>query len=679
MAHDLNLGWKEGMSETCSYSFDAIAGAANNLQTEGMTEAQLSKNALNGEWGVIKGMQQSGKFKAGQTLFTGKKLDGTTVRIFSSLDTSKLSMAFETATAKTLQLVDLQYFEDKWLHSDSYIWNLGKATKKLDVAPVSDSIGAMSDEDVATMFVKTKDDLAKQKGILDLKGTNKALDDEVYDAIAKQTGYTKAEIKAKVDAYKASGKKLSALKKKVVKKDKNVPHPNGVPIQPTKEAVQDAVKQVADKVDQSPTIASKVYQDEDVASAYIKAKDDLASLESNDWTLYTQSDEFNASIYDRMRDIYGISLDDSAIEKQIANYVGNGNKLSVLKKKLAKSKDDPWKPKADTLKKSKESVMHVTAPKAGEMPAPAPPSDSFAGTKVEDLSSEYDIFKLDPVHRQTVYDKFKAKSGTYLTSSPESIYEAAAQVANDLGKLYGFGENDVLAVLKIVDERGAVKFGVTNENLFEKKLVEWLQTPAGKDYFQKKAEAEYWLKNQPPLPDDSSLFQVIDTSQARQMQNTMGTWTTEEKTALTQYTGSWYSEMNGFLRGRIRDASPNVRTMIRNAKKGMRRVTRNILVHRGTSFKQFGVSSFEELARLVGMDITDEGFVSTSVGGRAAFSGNTVLMEIEVPVGSMGAYVKPISLHPSENELILAPGTRFRVLQVKKVGHQTTVRVRVLV
>jgi hypothetical protein len=287
---------------------------------------------------------------------------------------------------------------------------------------------------------------------------------------------------------------------------------------------------------------------------------------------------------------------------------------------------------------------------------------------------------LTEYQRGQIYDFFKKQSGTYLTSGPESIYEAALKVADKFSAEYGvFSHDDVLAILKVVDRQGALKFGVTNENLFEKKLVEWLQTPAGKQWFQTKAEADYWLSNQPALPADSDLFETMTTTQARSMQTTMGDWTYEQQSALRFYTGSGYHDMNGFLRGKTRAVSDVVKRYIRDAKSGMKPVTRNFLVHRGTNYTQFGVHSFEELVRMVGMDVTDEGFVSTSVGGRAAFSSNNVIMEIEVPKGAKAAYLKPISNFPSENELLLAPGTRFRILQVKKVGHQTQVRLRVII
>ena len=53
-------------------------------------------------------------------------------------------------------------------------------------------------------------------------------------------------------------------------------------------------------------------------------------------------------------------------------------------------------------------------------------------------------------------------------------------------------------------------------------------------------------------------------------------------------------------------------------------------------------------------------------------------MEVEVPPGTPGAFVDHISLHKGEREWILAAGTNFKIMSVKKVGSQSIVRVRVV-
>lgn len=672
MTHDLSgFAMKEAVQETCSYTFAAVANNIDSLKANGLTEADLSDMSKMGEWGVLKGKIAQGQIPHGQKLFTGLSSLDQLVVVHWNEELFKLQLKFPGSAAQDL-FKDLTTFEDLWLKSKGYEWTLGKATKKMDVSPNSTSVGALTDEDAAALFVQTKDALAKEKGILDLKGKNKQLDTEVYESIGQQTGYTGLEVKAKVDAYKASGKKLSALKKKVLKKEKNVPKPNGVPIAATKESVNEAVEKVAAKMEANP---GTLYQDEDIVSAYIKAKDDIAALPINDWTLYTQTDDFEAAIFKRMREHYGLEVTDTGIKNAIARYVGGGKKISALKKKLANSKTDSWVPKADTLK-SKASSFHITTP------THVPTGPSITPSSLADiLGTEFDISGMAASGKDEIYAAFKKESGTYLTSEPGQIYEAALKIAkkygNDLDPNH-FNKSDVLSVLKIIDERGALKFGVTNEHLFEKKLVEWLQTSAGKTYFKTKAEAEYWINQQPALPADSSLFQVISSSEANAMQRDMGTWTASSRGGLRTYTGGSYREMNDYLRGKSRHISSYLKTAITNAKAGMKRTTRNFLVHRGTSLEQFGVNSIEELYRMVGLTVTDEGFVSTSVGGRAAFSSNPVIMEIQVPRGAKGAYINDISHFKNiEYEFLLAPGTKFKILRVTKDGYQTTVHCRV--
>jgi hypothetical protein len=69
--------------------------------------------------------------------------------------------------------------------------------------------------------------------------------------------------------------------------------------------------------------------------------------------------------------------------------------------------------------------------------------------------------------------------------------------------------------------------------------------------------------------------------------------------------------------------------------------------------------------------------LSTSVGGHAAFGGSVKVI-VELPKGTVGAFVKSISRFSNENEYIVAAGTKFKVLTVKKSGYQTEVRVRAI-
>ncbi len=212
----------------------------------------------------------------------------------------------------------------------------------LPVSSISKSLGALTNEDAATLFVKTKDELAQQAGI-SVKGASK-LDDLVYKTISDQVGYTPAELKAKVEAYKATGKKLSALKKKVLKKSGP---PTSVPTQQTVQKATSATIKEASHV--APDQVSQVWDNEAVAKAYIKAKDQVVALSNGKYTLYTPTTgHFEDLIFNAVFDELNIQIE--AAKKAIADYIANVRKLSVLKKQMAKSGE--YVPQADTLKKS---------------------------------------------------------------------------------------------------------------------------------------------------------------------------------------------------------------------------------------------------------------------------------------------------------------------------------------
>lgn len=599
----------------------------------------------------------------------------------------------------------------------------------------SDSPGSMSHEDVAALFVKVKDDLAKEKG-LNIKGANPTLDEEVYKAIGNGTGYTPAEVKAKIDAYKAAGNKLSALKKKVQAGTKQVPalkpaqrptsgpkplvpdagtgkpdpKPNGVPTVATPTLANTIKNEVKETAEADP---AKVYSDEDVAAAYIIAKDKVVAGSGGKWTLYTKNDEMDLEIAIQVGLKTG--LNPTQQKEAIANYLASGKKLSVLKKQLAKQ--GAFKPEADTLKKTKaektqEEKAAEVAAKADEgytpTPTPAtgnPPVDTAKpATKSEEKKAQNagDISGIPDSFKKDLYANFKAQgSKAYLSSGNESTYEAILTVQVNM-KAKG-QDLTLLQILRVIDEQGAIKFNADNQKLFEKKTATWLTTPEAATFLKKqeaelakkaeqaklKAEAEKKAKemeaNQPPLPADSTQYQGWSLDKAAKVSKTWldrDPWTDRQRRDLTYYTGGSYYEMNNHLR-RGAHADERSKNAIVGAKAGMRPTTEAILVKRGTGLDQFetlGISNQDGhlMWTITGKTFTDPGFLSTSAGGRAAFSGKPAILEVECPVGTPMAYVAPISNYPHENEMLLQAGLEYKVLNVRKEGGQFVVRMRVV-
>lgn len=640
------------MANLCSVSAQFQQKQYEKLKALGQTEAQAKHAILQGHYGFVKGSYPD--LAPGEHVFNATYgPTGGKYKISKHLNGSGYEL--HNAQTGTSGFMTSAKLED-YLASPKWDFDLPGSTTP--VSSVSKSVGNMSDQDVAVMFVKTKDEIAKAKGI-NIKGINPELDGMVYESIAKQIGYTPTEVKAKIDAYKASGNKLSALKKKVVPKTPKAPAPNGVPTAVNQVVVHEAAEDVVQHL--------PAYMDEDVAKAYIKAKDQIAADPNNPFTLYTQnSKDFDQAIYKLMEQSYGIHLPPNAIKNQIANYLGQGNKLSALKKKMAKSGE--YQPKAPTLKKSK-----------GDPTSTGKTSKTQAQKDIDDAAKAGhhpgEPFKFSDFDEEDIFKHLK--NDIFAGINQETLYN---HLEGYILKLYKYSDNkpSVLDVVRAYDKKKAASLGIDNGFFYEKKVAEYASSPAGQAKIAAQKKAVELEKNLPPLPADSAEYQVLSLTDAQRIQDTLDPWTPGERSGLTHYTGGSYRQINDYLRGEVGYLSDYDRKAITNAQKGMRPIPRKALVHRGCDFRQFGLRNYEEALQLVGKTVQDKGFLSTSVGGSADFSGS-VLIEAELPIGTAASYIKSISkFQTTESEMLIAAGTKYDVLSVTKRGYQTVVRVRAI-
>jgi hypothetical protein len=184
----------------------------------------------------------------------------------------------------------------------------------------------------------------------------------------------------------------------------------------------------------------------------------------------------------------------------------------------------------------------------------------------------------------------------------------------------------------------------------------------------------------------SADFPVINTTQAANLWSDMVAqsgqpFQPKQKASLRYYTTNpGFHAMNPYLRGQS-GASDATHAHVQNAQAGMRPTTQNIVLHRGQGAFTDGAGrpwqNYEQIKNYVGTNLHQEAFFSSSVGGSAAFGG-AIKMEIEVPAGTPAAYVKAFSAYGGENEMLLAADLEYRVLEVKKSGYQTIVRMRVV-
>lgn len=140
----------------------------------------------------------------------------------------------------------------------------------------------------------------------------------------------------------------------------------------------------------------------------------------------------------------------------------------------------------------------------------------------------------------------------------------------------------------------------------------------------------------------------------------------EHQRAVAAYTGSYYRDVNRALRdGTATDVQRMYADLVNEAlalaPKYAGEVTRGITLD-GAKLTEFLAAHRQ--AMVTGQGVIHDGFISTTKGSSAAFSGN-VILHIQ---SRSGVWVRPISLHAGENEVLLGHGTRFSVADVKEAG-----------
>lgn len=149
--------------------------------------------------------------------------------------------------------------------------------------------------------------------------------------------------------------------------------------------------------------------------------------------------------------------------------------------------------------------------------------------------------------------------------------------------------------------------------------------------------------------------------------------------AITNYTNSGYVDINKYLRGLgLTDDhgygynSSNVVQLVKSLDETMRPLPHDITLTRNFS----GVHHLPaEPEDMVGVVYHDDAFMSTTIKSEGVFSGDVQLI-INAPKGTMGRYVQDISHHKSEQEVLLARGTKMVVTKVEKHGSGYSTRWR---
>ena len=156
--------------------------------------------------------------------------------------------------------------------------------------------------------------------------------------------------------------------------------------------------------------------------------------------------------------------------------------------------------------------------------------------------------------------------------------------------------------------------------------------------------------------------------------------------AASLYSGSAYGPWNARLRAEAPNGTP-LRTgqyskNTRDLDAAMGPIPDDVILHRGTTFEEFGLGYMPPPApgSLVGKTYTNDAYASTSVGEYAHFRSKPVQLEIMAPAGTKGAnLMRSSNFGTGEREFLLARGTRYFIHSIEEFsnGHGGKWRVRV--
>lgn len=131
------------------------------------------------------------------------------------------------------------------------------------------------------------------------------------------------------------------------------------------------------------------------------------------------------------------------------------------------------------------------------------------------------------------------------------------------------------------------------------------------------------------------------------------------------YSGGSSGAINGSLRKDLGGTSTAVKHAA-TIRKNMGSVDVDVILTRGTGPQWIPAEFRDDPRQLIGRVVAARGFVSTSVDSHRAFGGSHKL-NIRTRSGgaTRGRYIKPISLHPGESELLLDHDTLFFIHDVR--------------
>jgi hypothetical protein len=323
----------------------------------------------------------------------------------------------------------------------------------------------------------------------------------------------------------------------------------------------------------------------------------------------------------------------------------------------------------------------------------------------------------DAVKKQITADFKGMPKGKYLADSTEDVFDNLVTLAAVHGKGIEGGLS-VDNVLKTIDATHAKNLGVANSGMLEKKVADWLGTAEGKAYAESHSKPDMKLVKQlsgelmlpegvelkpgqkvqekaGPGPFDPSLktdgiygagdFKKLTAPEIRKLQKEHMKaegikFSPEQIQAMFDYSSSQHA-YNTFLRDQ-NSATAKTKQQVVDLQDAMMPAPENMLLKRGTGYINLpdGFQSAEGAMKLIGKTFQDKAFVSSTVAGESGhFSHHSLQLIIEAPKGTPGVWMNDNShFKGTENEYLLAAGTKFHVISGEQKNGKTFLRVRVV-
>ena len=179
------------------------------------------------------------------------------------------------------------------------------------------------------------------------------------------------------------------------------------------------------------------------------------------------------------------------------------------------------------------------------------------------------------------------------------------------------------------------------------------------------------------FPDTNSITSFFKDSKKSNIQEWTKSLTVAEKSSILDYSQGEFFDINDILRknnkitketaGKYYDKINQIESALDKFE-----LKENILVYRKVNFDAVG---HYDLTQLVGKDVIDKGFMSTSLLEEGFTASEDVIMEIVVPKGSKGAYINDLSnFQNKEYEFLLQRNTKLKITKVSKQGDQFKIK-----